>query len=327
MFTAVILRTITQVFVAARCCPRQLLAIYDDLRLRHAARYPDPQRSPTNYTKIIGLGYKHANDRYLSIIHAATEGHLALRTPGAGAAVSGAVRHRPHCRTARCLPNRRMGKIRIPGARPAVPQAQRAGYLTLYLNLWQAQATPAQALVAAISQSVEPKGLARILKRLKGLKSLKASAALQRSGGGVSSRRNGRASNRRWRRRYWWICCKNCRPTNGCCWCSMRRRCWRASSTPIWRTRYARIWTVASSRSRSCSQAAPRPHCVRCLVASTNPSTTGPRSSRFPLLGEEFVHALTALVNGLSRLSIEAARRDAGVRPRCSAHRSSFGAS
>jgi hypothetical protein len=39
MFTAVILRTITQVFVLPML-PAALLAIYDDLRLRHAAGTP-----------------------------------------------------------------------------------------------------------------------------------------------------------------------------------------------------------------------------------------------------------------------------------------------
>jgi hypothetical protein len=73
---------------------------------------------------------------------------------------------------------RRMGKSQFL-ERDLIPEAQRAGYLTTYLNLWQAQATPTQALIAAISQSVERKGLARIIKRLKGLKRIKASAALK----------------------------------------------------------------------------------------------------------------------------------------------------
>jgi len=73
---------------------------------------------------------------------------------------------------------RRMGKSQFL-ERDLIPAAQRAGYLTPYLNLWQAQSAPTQALIGAISQAMEAKGLAKIIKRLKNLKSLRASAALK----------------------------------------------------------------------------------------------------------------------------------------------------
>ncbi len=70
---------------------------------------------------------------------------------------------------------RRMGKSTFL-ERDLIPAAKQAGYLTPYLNLWNATNTPAQALVRVVSATLPPKGWLRILKRLK---SVKTSAALK----------------------------------------------------------------------------------------------------------------------------------------------------
>jgi hypothetical protein len=72
--------------------------------------------------------------------------------------------------------NRRMGKSTFL-ERDLIPAAKKAGYITPYLNLWTATRTPAQALVRVVSAAVAPKGWPRVLKRLKGVKSVKTSAA------------------------------------------------------------------------------------------------------------------------------------------------------
>ncbi len=74
---------------------------------------------------------------------------------------------------------RRMGKSTFL-ERDLIPAAIQAGYLTPYLNLWTATHTPAQALVRVLSEAVAPQGWPMALKRrLKGVKSVKTAAALK----------------------------------------------------------------------------------------------------------------------------------------------------
>ncbi len=73
---------------------------------------------------------------------------------------------------------RRMGKSTFL-ERDLIPAAKHAGYITPYLNLWTATQTPAQALLRILSSAVAPKGWPKVLKRLKGMKSVKTSAALK----------------------------------------------------------------------------------------------------------------------------------------------------
>ena len=56
---------------------------------------------------------------------------------------------------------------------------KQAGYMTQYLNLWTATRTPAQALVRVLSAAVAPKGWPKLLRRMKCVKSVKTSAALE----------------------------------------------------------------------------------------------------------------------------------------------------
>jgi hypothetical protein len=73
---------------------------------------------------------------------------------------------------------RRMGKSTFL-ERDLIPAARQAGYLTPYLNLWTATHTPAQALARVVSAAMAPKGWPKVLKRLKGVKRVKTSAALK----------------------------------------------------------------------------------------------------------------------------------------------------
>ncbi|SRR6266403_975190 len=96
---------------------------------------------------------------------------------------------------------RRMGKSTFL-ERDLIPAAKHAGYITPYLNLWTATQTPAQALLRILSSAVAPKGWPKVLKRLKGMKSVKTSAALKESSR-ADSRWSGRDSPLRSRRRCW----------------------------------------------------------------------------------------------------------------------------
>src|SRR5579872_3302051 len=73
---------------------------------------------------------------------------------------------------------RRMGKSEFLEM-DLMPEARRQGYLTVYLNLWQARSAPTQALAAALGSALEPKGLKKLLKLLKSVKSVKASAGFK----------------------------------------------------------------------------------------------------------------------------------------------------
>lgn len=73
---------------------------------------------------------------------------------------------------------RRMGKSEFL-EQDLIPAARGEGYLTAYLNLWDARTQPTPALVATLGRALAPKGWARLTKRLKKpLKSVKASAKL-----------------------------------------------------------------------------------------------------------------------------------------------------
>ncbi len=71
---------------------------------------------------------------------------------------------------------RRMGKSEFL-EQDLIPAAREAGYLTVYLNLWDARSQPALAFLAALTRALEPTGLGKLAKSLKRpLKRVKASA-------------------------------------------------------------------------------------------------------------------------------------------------------
>jgi hypothetical protein len=71
---------------------------------------------------------------------------------------------------------RRMGKSEFL-EQDLIPAARDAGYLTVYLNLWDARSQPAPAFLAALTRALKPTGLRKLAKTLKRpLKSIKASA-------------------------------------------------------------------------------------------------------------------------------------------------------
>jgi len=71
---------------------------------------------------------------------------------------------------------RRMGKSEFL-EQDLIPAARDAGYLTVYLNLWDARSQPAPAFLAALSRALRPTGLGKLAKTLKRpLKSIKVSA-------------------------------------------------------------------------------------------------------------------------------------------------------
>lgn len=71
---------------------------------------------------------------------------------------------------------RRMGKSEFL-EKDLIPAALSLGYVTVYLNLWDARDDPTPALALALTRALQPKGLTRLVKSLKQpLKSIKASA-------------------------------------------------------------------------------------------------------------------------------------------------------
>jgi len=71
---------------------------------------------------------------------------------------------------------RRMGKSQFL-EKDLIPAARARGYVTAYVNLWDARRYPLSTLLAVIGRAVEPTGWHKLLKRLKRpLKHLKASA-------------------------------------------------------------------------------------------------------------------------------------------------------
>jgi len=61
---------------------------------------------------------------------------------------------------------RRMGKTEFL-MQDFMPAAEAIGYIAVYINLWDLRKDPAQALVAAFYQAIEPRGFAKIWERLK----------------------------------------------------------------------------------------------------------------------------------------------------------------
>jgi len=71
---------------------------------------------------------------------------------------------------------RRMGKSEFL-EKDLLPAARKDGYLTAYVNLWDARTHPASSLIAALTLALQPKGMAKLVKTLKTpLKKIKASA-------------------------------------------------------------------------------------------------------------------------------------------------------
>src|SRR5258708_22540070 len=78
---------------------------------------------------------------------------------------------------------RRMGKSEFL-EQDLIPAARDAGYLTVYLNLWDARSQPAPAFLAALTRALKPTGLRKLAKTLKRpLKSIKASAKVAAAAG------------------------------------------------------------------------------------------------------------------------------------------------
>ena len=71
---------------------------------------------------------------------------------------------------------RRMGKSEFL-EQDLIPAARAAGYVTVYLNLWDARSSPASAMLAALVRALEPSGLGKLARSLKQpLRRVKASA-------------------------------------------------------------------------------------------------------------------------------------------------------
>jgi hypothetical protein len=79
---------------------------------------------------------------------------------------------------------RRMGKSEFP-EQDLLPAARAAGYIPVYLNLWDARTQPAPALLAAFARALEPTGFGKLASTLKKqLKSVKAVAKIPGVGEG-----------------------------------------------------------------------------------------------------------------------------------------------
>jgi hypothetical protein len=73
---------------------------------------------------------------------------------------------------------RRMGKSEFL-EQDLIPAARKLGYITVYLNLWDARSHPKAALLLAFTRALEPTGLSKLAKTLKRpLKNIKASAKI-----------------------------------------------------------------------------------------------------------------------------------------------------
>lgn len=82
---------------------------------------------------------------------------------------------------------RRMGKTEFL-KQDLIPAAEKAGYKTVYVNLWDMRDDPAQALTLAFYESIQPKGAASLLERLKiPVKKLKASGKVAGTEGTVEA--------------------------------------------------------------------------------------------------------------------------------------------
>ncbi len=82
---------------------------------------------------------------------------------------------------------RRMGKSEFL-EQDLIPAATAKGYRTAYVNLWDAREMPHQALTAALARTLEPSGLAALARRVKrSLKKVKASAKMGRIEGSLEA--------------------------------------------------------------------------------------------------------------------------------------------
>jgi hypothetical protein len=194
---------------------------------------------------------------------------------------------------------RRMGKSTFL-ERDLIPAAKRAGYVTPYLNLWTATRTPAQALLRVVSAAVAPKGWPKVLKRLKGVKSVKTSAALK---GIVEGK-----LEMEWEG----LAATVATPLLGDLLDELpsRQRMLLVLDEAQVLARPEHSDLAHSLRANLDSRKAS----IKVIFAGSSEVTLRQMFGRerepfynwapltpFPLLGEEFVHALTQLVNGLSR--------------------------
>jgi hypothetical protein len=199
---------------------------------------------------------------------------------------------------------RRMGKSTFL-ERDLIPAAQQAGYLTPYLNLWTATHTPAQALVRVVGAAIAPKGWMRVIKRLKAVKSLKTSAALE---GIVEGK-----IDLEWEA----LAAKVATPLLGDLLDELppRQRLLLVLDEAQVLARPEHSELAHSLRANLDSRKAS----IKVIFAGSSEVTLRQMFGRvrepfynwapltpFPLLGEEFVAALTKLVNGLSRYPLTA---------------------
>jgi hypothetical protein len=91
---------------------------------------------------------------------------------------------------------RRMGKSEFL-EQDLIPAARQRGYINVYLNLWDAKSQPAPALLAAFTRAIESTGLSKLARSLKRpLKGLKASAKITGLGeGGIEAEFGGGAES------------------------------------------------------------------------------------------------------------------------------------
>jgi hypothetical protein len=61
---------------------------------------------------------------------------------------------------------RRMGKSEFL-EQDLIPAARKLGYITVYLNLWDARSQPKPALLVALTRALEPTGFGKLTKTLK----------------------------------------------------------------------------------------------------------------------------------------------------------------
>jgi len=171
------------------------------------------------------------------------------------------------------------------------------------LNLWTATHTPVQALVRVVSAAVAPKGWPKILKRLKGVKSHKTSAALK---GIVEGK-----LEMEWEG----LAATVAAPLLGDLLDELppRKRMLLVLDEAQVLARPEHSELAHSPRANLDS----RRGSIKVIFAGSSEATLRQMFGRarepfynwapltpFPLLGEEFVHALTELVNGLSRYSL-----------------------
>ena len=73
---------------------------------------------------------------------------------------------------------RRMGKTEFL-KKDLIPAAEKSGYMTAYANLWDDKRNPGKVLITAIAEAIQPKGLSKLLEKLKTpLKKVKASGKI-----------------------------------------------------------------------------------------------------------------------------------------------------